>query len=77
MANHSVPRLIETVQLNLDAIEKMLHWNVEKGLLFFRIGSGVLGFIVFWLLYFFFIQLLMIFIHSFRGHSFCFTQKLS
>lgn len=44
MANHSKQKLVETVNKNLSDLEQILQWNQQKGLKFFRIGSGFIPF---------------------------------
>lgn len=41
MSNLSWDRLRETVAGNLACLERILHWNAERGLLFFRITSDL------------------------------------
>lgn len=44
LKSFSEPRLIETVVGNLDCLEAILHWNVERRILFFRITSDLVPF---------------------------------
>ncbi len=44
LASYSEKRLKETIVLNLESLKKILEFNVEHGLLFFRIGSGLIPF---------------------------------
>ncbi|HII72447.1 TPA: UV DNA damage repair endonuclease UvsE [Candidatus Woesearchaeota archaeon] len=44
LASYSEERLIETVDKNIDCLMKILRWNKEKGIMFFRIGSGIVPF---------------------------------
>lgn len=44
LASYSRKRLLETVQNNLDCLQKTLEWNKERGLYFFRIGSPLVPF---------------------------------
>lgn len=37
-------KLVATVQENLECLQRMLAWNVDQGLLFFRISSGLIPF---------------------------------
>ena len=44
LASYSEERLIAAVTANLTCLRRMLEWNVSQGLLFFRIGSGIVPF---------------------------------
>ncbi|MBW2974037.1 UV DNA damage repair endonuclease UvsE [Candidatus Woesearchaeota archaeon] len=44
LASYSRERFLSTVQNNLDCLQEILEWNVEKGFLFFRIGSPLVPF---------------------------------
>lgn len=44
LASYSRERFFSTVQNNLDCLQEILEWNVEKGFLFFRIGSPLIPF---------------------------------
>lgn len=44
LASYSEDRLIETVQNNLDCLQKIMEWNVERNILFFRITSDLVPF---------------------------------
>jgi UV DNA damage endonuclease len=44
LARFSETRFMETVEGNLDGLGKLLAYNVEQGLLFFRISSGLIPF---------------------------------
>lgn len=44
LRSYSVRNLKEKVSHNLDALKNILSWNVSRGLLFFRIGSGMIPF---------------------------------
>lgn len=44
LASYSEDRLKETISANLECLLRTLGWNVEHGLLFFRIGSGLVPF---------------------------------
>ena len=44
LASYSEERLIAAVSANLVCLRRMLEWNVAQGLLFFRMGSGIVPF---------------------------------
>ncbi len=44
LKSFSEPRLIETVAGNLDCLQQILQWNVERNILFFRITSDLVPF---------------------------------
>jgi len=44
LAFYSEERLIASVANNLACVRRMLEWNVSQGLLFFRMGSGLVPF---------------------------------
>ena len=44
LASYSEERLIAAVTANLVCLRRMLEWNVAQGLLFFRMGSGIVPF---------------------------------
>ena len=44
LASYSEERLVTTVAANLACVQRMLEWNVAQGLLFFRMGSGIVPF---------------------------------
>ncbi|WP_081867848.1 UV DNA damage repair endonuclease UvsE [Hymenobacter sp. IS2118] len=44
LASYSEERLLAAVSANLTCLRRMLEWNVAQGLLFFRMGSGIVPF---------------------------------
>ncbi|MBJ6110702.1 UV DNA damage repair endonuclease UvsE [Hymenobacter sp. BT523] len=44
LASYSEERLVAAVTANLACLRRMLEWNVAQGLLFFRMGSGIVPF---------------------------------
>ncbi len=44
LANYSEKNLREKVKSNLQCLKKILEWNVDNGIFFFRIGSGLVPF---------------------------------
>jgi len=44
LASYSEERLLAAVGANLTCLRRMLEWNVAQGLLFFRMGSGIVPF---------------------------------
>ena len=44
LASYSDERVVAAVTANLACLRRMLEWNVAQGLLFFRMGSGIVPF---------------------------------
>ena len=44
LGSYSEERLVETIERNLCCLQKILDYNVENNLLFFRLGSGIIPF---------------------------------
>lgn len=44
LASYSEERLVAAVTANLACLRRLLEWNVAQGLLFFRMGSGIVPF---------------------------------
>ena len=44
LASYSEERLLAAVAANLACLRRLLEWNVAQGLLFFRMGSGIVPF---------------------------------
>ncbi|MBD3309996.1 UV DNA damage repair endonuclease UvsE [Candidatus Woesearchaeota archaeon] len=44
LASYSRKKLLDTVKENLDCLKKTLGWNLEHGIMFFRIGSSLVPF---------------------------------
>ena len=44
LASYSDERLVAAVTANLACLRRLLEWNVAQGLLFFRMGSGIVPF---------------------------------
>ncbi len=44
LASYAEERLVAAVAANLACLRRMLEWNVAQGLLFFRMGSGIVPF---------------------------------
>jgi UV DNA damage endonuclease len=44
LASYTPERLVETVTANLTCLREILEWNVQHGLLFFRMGSDIVPF---------------------------------
>ncbi|MBT3182627.1 MAG: UV DNA damage repair endonuclease UvsE [Deltaproteobacteria bacterium] len=44
LASYSKERLIETIEMNLESLEMMIEYNIERGLLFLRITSSIIPF---------------------------------
>src|SRR5918997_3617754 len=44
LASYSDERMTSTIEANLACLERVLAWNVERGLMFFRITSNLIPF---------------------------------
>lgn len=44
LASYSEERMLETAGWNIKCLERIVEWNIRHGLLFFRIGSGLIPF---------------------------------
>lgn len=44
LASYTEERFVDTVRANLENLQKVLDWNLENNILFFRISSGIIPF---------------------------------